>query len=179
MSRTEVGLGLLLALCACKDKLSWNAHVITQITEGPFKFQIPPPWRDLTESSDPGLARLPRRADASAHLIVRENDTNTDTNIAFMWTFASKGASCETVMLELDHQSNGGVDRAGAKQESMAGDPTCTFRFGEDDVAGVEWLRFHGDHMLTIQCMHLKKGDANADQWCDHFAAELRAQTAP
>src|SRR6185295_18544025 len=91
LSRTSLAAVALalLALCACKDKLQWNDRVIAAITEGPFRFDVPAGWRDLSESQDPVLAHMSRRADATAHIFVRENDSNTDTNIAFMWTDAS------------------------------------------------------------------------------------------
>jgi hypothetical protein len=176
LSRTE--LLLLLALAGCKDKLSWNAHAITQIAEGPFKFQVPPPWRDLTESADPGLARLPRRADATAHIIVRENDSNTDSNIAFMWTDTSRSVTCEALMLTIDRLSGGNVDRSSLRSETMGGDLACTFRSTDEDSDVTTWLRIHGDHMLTLACLRPHKGDSNLDQWCQHYADELRAQSA-
>jgi hypothetical protein len=176
LSKTE--LLLLLAVAACKDRLPWNERQLTSFTEGPFTFEIGAGWRDLSESQNPSLAHMTHRlgSDTTAHIIVRENDTNTDSNIAFMWNDASPAVTCETLVLSIDQQSDGGVDRSTLQTETMRGDPSCTFHYADGDLFGTSWIRIHDSHVMTVQCLRPKSGDDNADQWCAHYAAVLRAQ---
>ena len=174
MSRTSV-LVILAALCACKAKLEWNEKAITRIDEGPFAFSVPGGIRDTTESKDFGLAHIARRADKTAHILVREDDSNADSSISFMWTDTSSKVTCDTLQIGLE-AAGGTYDRDATRSEKIRNDTTCMFKGSDDDSDVTTWIRVHGDHMLTLACIRPKKGDRNLDQWCERYVAELRAQ---
>lgn len=93
--RTWFLVGLLAA--GCKDSLKWKPQQLKTVEVGPFTFDIPKGWRDTRESEDQKLARQHERLgpDTDAHILVRENASNTDANISFMWTDLVGSPTCE------------------------------------------------------------------------------------
>jgi hypothetical protein len=167
---------LVAALAACKgERLKWNAHAITKLTAGPFSVDIPPGWRDLSENSDPALAHLARRADPSAHMIVREDAANTDSNIALMWTDVARPINCKAFFAAFDQMgaSTSGIDRATLAAMPIGADELCTFHMTDGDSVGTGHVRMHGSGYATLQCMHDKGGDGDNDTTCEALRAAL------
>ncbi len=169
----------LVTMLGCKDKLEWTEHKIRAFEMGGFKFTIPPGWRDLSESKDPTLAHMARRLgpDTDARLIVRANDTNTDSNIAFMFTDLTGTPTCEQWVTAMESQPGALIiDHTSIVTEQFADDAGCSFRMTEGSTSGRIVLRFRSPKFLTIQCMRPTKGDSNLDATCDSVVGFLRAQ---
>lgn len=168
----------IVALVAgCRgEKLKWNEQKLVAIDSGPFHFDIPTGWRDLSESQDLQLAHMARRL-GDAHLIVRQNDTNTDTNIAFMWSELVGKPTCEQFIAAMETQAGAPkFDRASLVSETFGDDPGCSYAFTDEGSEGRAVLRMHGRSFLTIQEMHTKRGDTDADATFGRFIAALKSQ---
>jgi hypothetical protein len=165
-----------MVLGACKAKpLQWTPQVLTKVDLAPFSFDIPPGWRDISESADPELAHITRSLGAEAHLIVRATDTNTDTNIAFMWADSGTSVTCDS-LVDAMASMGGDIDRASLVAEQFGTDTGCSFHFKDDKEVGMSWIRMRGARFFTLQCLHGKSGDADADATCTRLAAALKAQ---
>ena len=168
-----------MAAACSKDKLEWKEHVLTRIEVGPFAFDIPRGWRDTSESADPQLARITRRLGPDAHMIVRENASDTDTNIAFMWTEASGGRfTCEQFVAAMGMMTSSDekIDPDSVTSEELGDDLLCSFRMSIGKAVGQLWIRLRGTYYLTLQCTHLRSGDRDADADCTQLVHALRAQ---
>jgi hypothetical protein len=168
----------LLSLGACKgSKLEWKPQVLTKVTAGSLTFEIPAGWRDISESSMPELAGITRTLGPNAHMIVRANDTNTDTNIAFMWADTGPNVTCEQIVDAIAAQgSEIKIDRSTVKAEAFGTDSGCSYHFRDASSVGTSWMRMHGAKFFTLQCLHESRGDADADRVCTQLAAALKAQ---
>src|SRR5262245_43654796 len=118
----------LVVAPACKEKLGWNEHKLHSFEIGGIKFEIPKGWRDLSESADPRLARMTRRlgSDTEAHIIVREDASNTDVNISFMVAELVGEPTCDQFAAAMD---GGGLhaDRSTALTQQYGSDRGCSF----------------------------------------------------
>jgi hypothetical protein len=162
---------LVLLALGCKKELEWFPQQITKITEGPYTFDVPAGWRDLTECRDPDLSRMARRADDSAHILVREHATNTDSNIALMWTEIVAPITCQQFFAQLARAE--GIDAKSFSAKPVGSDELCAFRMKDDELEGAGHVRMHGKAYVTIQCLRPHGGDADLDATCSRFAATL------
>ena len=175
-------LVVVVAIPGCKgDRLKWNPHVLTKLTVGPYPLDIPPGWRDLSEAQDLQLAHLARRADASAHIIVREDATDADSNIAVMWTEVARPITCAAFFAAFDQmgESTAGIDRATLHATPLGADELCTFHMTDQGTVGTGHVRMHGKGYATLQCTHSKHGDAGNDATCETLRAALERAVAP
>lgn len=172
---------LLLAFVAatgCKETLKWKPQQLKTVEVGPFTFDIPKGWRDTRESEDPKLAHQHERlgADTDAHILVRENASNTDANISFMWTDLVGAPTCEQFVEALSLAGGFVIDKATLLHKDYGAEKGCGFAISDDTYGGKMHLRFRGGKFLTIQCMRPKAGDADADEACESFALALNKQ---
>ncbi len=166
---------VVFALAACKgDGLQWKKHEIKQVQLGDFTLAVPKGWRDLRESEDSSLARLHTRlgADTEAHIFVRENASNTDSNIALMWSDLVGVPTCD----QFSRAMGGGIEKQTVLEQPYGADRGCSFWMKQDDSEGKTFVRFHPPKMLTLQCLRPAKGDDAADATCESVAAALAAQ---
>jgi len=177
-SRFVVALALVVVVAACKgNKLQWKPQVLTKITAGSLSFDIPSGWRDISESAMPELATITHTLGPAAHMIVRANDTNTDTNIAFMWADTGPNVTCEQIVDAIVAQgSEIKIDKSTVATETFGTDSGCSYHFRDESSVGMSWMRMHGGKFFTLQCLHESRGDADADAVCARLAAALKAQ---
>ena len=164
---------IFLIALGCRHELEWFPQQITKVTEGPYTFDVPAGWRDLTECRDPDLSRMARRADDSAHILVREHDKNTDSNIAVMWTEIPRPITCQQFFVPLAQAD--GIDVKSFTAKPVGSDELCAFRMKDGDLAGEGHVRMHGKAYVTLQCLRPQSGDADLDAMCARFAASLAA----
>jgi hypothetical protein len=168
----------LFSLGACKgNKLEWKPQVLTKINAGSLSFDIPSGWRDISESAMPELANITRTLGSDAHMIVRASDTNTDTNIAFMWADTGPNVTCEQIVDAIVAQGTEiKIDKSTVVSETFGADSGCSYHFRDESSVGQSWMRMHGGKFFTLQCLHESRGDADADAVCTRLAAALKAQ---
>ncbi len=163
---------------ACKGKqLEWEPQAITKIEMPPLTFDIPPGWRDITESAQPELAGIMHSLGPDAHMIVRERDTNTDTSIAFMWADTGPTVTCAQIVDAMVAQGTEiKIDKSSVVAETFGTDAGCSYHYSDASSVGMSWMRLHGGKFFTLQCMHESRGDADADATCTRLATALKAQ---
>lgn len=167
----------VVAAAGCKgDKLKWKAQALTAFQIGSVSIAIPTGWRDLSEAADPSLANLTMRlgADTEAHILVREGDVNTDTNISIMLADLVGAPTCEQWVSTMNQEGGPKIDASTARERTFGPDRGCSFYFTDGpSVEGRMFLRFRGAKFITLQCMRPAKGDANADATCEALATQL------
>lgn len=165
----------LILLVACKGEyLHWKPRVATTLTAGPFALAIPAGWRDLAENEDPTLAHMAARADETAHIIVREDAANTDTNVAVMWTTVPKAITCAQFFAALAQMGpSTNVDPSTTASFKLATDEVCKFHTKDHDSVGTTYLRMHDKGYATLSCLHDEHGDADADAICESLHLAL------
>ncbi len=167
---------VLLATAGCKDdKLKWKAQVLTSIQVGTLKFEIPKGWRDLSESADPQLANITRRlgADTEAHILVREDAKDTESNISFMLADLAGAPSCDQWAAAMDLQGGPKIDHSTLRERTYGAESGCSFHLTDGGTAGRMFLRFQPPKFVTLQCLRPGSGDANLDATCDRMAEAL------
>jgi len=171
----------ILLICAvvlgCSDKLQWKEHKLHTVEIGGLRFEIPKGWRDLSESTDPKLARVTRRlgSDADAHMIVRESDPNTNTNISFMLAELVGAPTCDQWAAAMAMRG-GKIERQTVLSKPYGTDRGCSFWIKEGKSDGKIFIRFRGDKFVTLQCLWPAQGDTNAMKTCDDLETVLAAQ---
>jgi hypothetical protein len=168
-------LALVAAASACKDdKLTWKKHELHSFELDGVRFDIPKGWRDLRESDDPRLARMTRRlgADAEAHILVREDAENTNSNISVMLSELNGAPTCDQFAAAMGAE----VDRSTVLPQKYGNDPGCSFWIKDGKSEGKTFLRFRGTKFITVQCLRPLAGDAKADATCEDVVTGMAAK---
>jgi hypothetical protein len=167
---------LVLVACESKAKLKWKAQELSSAELGPFTIKYPQGWRDLRESADPSLERLGKRAGENAHVLVREGDTNTDTNIALDWNGPIENFNAVTCDAFAKGMAVAGEPPGDVQEVPFGTDRGCQWELTDGGSNVRMWTRFHGDNFAVIACLRPKKGDDDADEACARVVEALQRQ---
>src|SRR5690606_21232030 len=155
--RTALLLGVLaIAGCSGDKTLEWKPQRSTACTVGDFTFAVPAGWRDISESKDPRLARLPEQLGpdaANTHVLVREQAKNTDTSVSVMLADLVGSPSCEQWVTAMNMQGGPKARMDSTTTETFGSDSGCSFQLLDGATEGRMVLRFRPPTFVVIQCL--------------------------
>ena len=164
----------ILAVTGCKRGARWKEHKITTVEVGSFAAPIPEGWRDFREFFEtvaiPAGARavMPEESEASLGF---------QANIIVMWLPVDATWAQPCVQLADVSSKAQGATRTGEAPESKIGDDrVCMWTSTNPKAANTTRIRYHGDHVLFVQCLRAVAGDAVGDAGCTAFWGSLIAK---
>src|SRR5439155_1912982 len=95
--------------------IGWTGPRHPTFDLGAFRFTVPDGWRDLSEAADRLLAH---QLGHDGHMLVRENDVDTDNSVSVVWGYG-RSITCTQLAAALDAQSGKGehIDLASVHDE--------------------------------------------------------------
>ncbi|MEO8840019.1 MAG: hypothetical protein ABI704_00520 [Kofleriaceae bacterium] len=147
----------LLVFGGCSLK-RWNDQRIKTVDVGPFEAAIPAGWRDVREYVD---SQTHPKPPAGAHVITpeeAETSSGFQSTIMTMWipTGNAAGMRCAEIGdMMMRPQS---ATLATTTETTLGADRLCTWTSVMQNAATTSWFRFHGDHVLYVQCTHADEG---------------------
>ncbi len=167
-------LALVLATAAsCTKKLPWGDKKATELVAGPYKFTIPPGWRDLSELQDDDIkSKLP--AGVVGIMPEKLGDKGFQANIVMNYApfpADTPVPGCDEFANEV--AKSFGVKATNVETIKIENDPGCRWSVVKESTVGIQVVRFDGGHELVIQCLRAGEGDPDADRTCNSVLDSL------